>query len=106
MPKGCQSNGFATDRGRLTIIGARTSNGARSFTPVLPGIESKADWDAHLSRIQASLAPGNYLEEQLAYKVALTLQQWTRLERYERTTLVRSMGKGKTSCIRSARRLS
>jgi hypothetical protein len=53
MPKGCQSNGFATDRGRLTIIGAGTSNGARSFTPVLPGIESQADWNAHLARIQA-----------------------------------------------------
>jgi hypothetical protein len=38
MPKGCQSNGFTTDRGRLTIVGAGTSNGARSFTPVLPGI--------------------------------------------------------------------
>jgi hypothetical protein len=94
MPKGCQSNGFTTDRGRLTIIEARTSNGARSFTPVLPGIESQADWDAHLAPIQASLAPGNYLEEQLAYKVALTLQQWHRLDRYERTTLVRSMEKG------------
>ena len=36
-------------------------------------------------------APGNYLEEQLAYRVALTLQQWNRLDRSERVTLVRSM---------------
>ena len=79
MPKGCHSNGFTSDRGRLTIIGAKTSNGSRSFTPVLPGIEFQADWDAHLARVQASLAPGNYLEEQLAYKIALTLQQWHRL---------------------------
>jgi hypothetical protein len=94
MPKGYQSNGFTTDRGRLTIIGAKTSNGSRFFTPVLPGIGSHADWDAHLARIQASLAPGNYPEEQLADKVALTLQQWHRLDRDERATLVRSMEKG------------
>jgi hypothetical protein len=94
MPKGRQSNGFTTDRGRLTIIGAGTSNGAQSFTPVLPGIETQADWDEHLARIQASLAPGNYLEEQLSYKVALTLQQWHRLDRYERAAIVRSMEDG------------
>src|SRR6516165_8440268 len=94
MPKGRQSNGFTTDRGRLTIIGAGTSNGAQSFSPVLPGIETQADWDAHLARIQASLSPGNYLEEQLSYKVALTLQQWHRLDRYERVSLVRSMEDG------------
>jgi hypothetical protein len=47
MPKGRQSNGFTTDRGRLTIIGAGTSNGAQSFSPVLPGIEIQADWDEH-----------------------------------------------------------
>jgi|SRR5215469_17639926 len=43
MPKGCQSNGFATDRGRVTIIAAATSNGVQSFSPVLPGIETQAD---------------------------------------------------------------
>jgi hypothetical protein len=91
MPKECQSNGFTTDRGRLTIVGAGTSNGARSFTPVLRGIETQADWDAHLARIQASLAPGDYLEELLCYKVALTMQQWHRLGRYERATILRSM---------------
>jgi len=94
MPKGRQSNGFTTDRGRLTIIGAGTSNGAQSFSPVLPGIETQADWDLHLARIQASLSPGNYLEEQLSYKVALTLQQWHRLDRYERASLVHSMEDG------------
>jgi hypothetical protein len=94
MPKGCQSNGFSSAKGRLTIIGATTSNGSRSFSPVLPGIETQADWDAHLARIQASLSPGNYLEEQLAYKVALTLRQWDRLDRYERASLVHSMEDG------------
>src|SRR5215471_13681554 len=94
MPKGCQSNGFTSAKGRLSIIDAATSNGSRSFSPVLPGIETQADWDAHLARIQASLSPGNYLEEQLCYKVALTLQQWHRLDRYEHASLVRSMDDG------------
>ena len=94
MPKGCQSNGFTSAKGRLTIVGAQTSNGSRSFSPVLPGIETQADWDEHLARIQASLAPGNYLEEQLSYKVALTLRQWDRLDRYERASLVHSMEDG------------
>jgi len=60
----------------------------------------------HLTHIQASLVPGNYLEEQLSYKVALTLQQWYRLDRYECATLVRSMEEGKTFCILSTKRLS
>jgi len=94
MAGGHKSNGFKTERGRLTIVGAQTSNGSLSFTPVLPGIETQADWEQHLVRIQASLAPGNYLEEQLSYHVALTLQQWHRLDRYERASLVRSMEDG------------
>src|SRR5215471_8354193 len=94
MPKGCQSNGFTSAKGRLSIIDAATSNGSRSFSPVLPGIETQADWDRHLAGVQASLSPGNYLEEQLCYKVALTLQQWHRLDRYERASLIHSMEDG------------
>ena len=70
MANGHKSNGTTTERGRLTIIGAGTSNGARTFSPVLPGIETQEEWDSHLAAITASLNPGNYLEEQLAYKVA------------------------------------
>src|SRR6516165_7604604 len=88
------AGGQKSELNRLTIIGAATSNGSRSFSPVLPGIETQADWDEHLARIQASLAPGNYLEVQLSYKVALTLQQWHRLDRYERAVLVHSMEEG------------
>jgi hypothetical protein len=81
MPKGCQSNGFTSAKGRLSIIGAATSNGSRSFSPVLPGLETQADWERHLAGIEASLKPGSYLEEKLAYKIALTLRQWDRLDR-------------------------
>jgi hypothetical protein len=91
MANGHKSNGATTERGRLTIIGARTANGARAFEPWLPGIETQEEWESHLAAITASLKPGNYLEEQLAYKVALTLQQWRRLDRYERAATVREM---------------
>ena len=91
MPKGQRSDGFTSERGRLTIIGAGTSNGSRTFSPVLPGIETQEEWDAHLAGIKASLNPGNYLEEQLAYKVALALRQWQRLDRYERAATVQAM---------------
>ena len=47
MAGGHKSNGFTTERGRLTIVGARTSNGALCFSPVLPG-EREEDWLAVL----------------------------------------------------------
>src|SRR6516165_9533256 len=34
---------------------ARTSNGSRSFSPVLPGLETQAGWDAHLAGVETSL---------------------------------------------------
>jgi hypothetical protein len=91
MPKGQRSDGFTNERGRLTIIGAGTSNGAQSFSPVLPGIETQEDWESHLAGIQVSLSPVGYLESELAYKVALTLRQWHRLDRYERAATVQAM---------------
>ena len=91
MANGHKSNGATTDRGRLTIIGAGTSNGAQSFSPVLPGIETQEEWESHLAGIQASLSPVGHLESELAYKVALALRQWHRLDRYERAATVQAM---------------
>jgi hypothetical protein len=79
-----------SDPGRLTIIGASTSNGSRCFEPWLPGIESKEQWEAHLAGVRASLGPGSYLEETTAYRIAITLQQWQRLDRYERASTIRA----------------
>jgi hypothetical protein len=90
MANGHKSNGATTEGGRLTIIGSQTSNGARTFSPVLPGLESQEEWDEHLAGIQASLSPVGHLESELAYKVALALRQW-RLDRYERAATVQAM---------------
>jgi hypothetical protein len=91
MPRGQQSNGVNTERGRLTIIGASTTNGSRTFSPILPGIETQEDWDEHLAGIRLSLSPVGHLENELAYKVALALRQWHRLDRYERAATVQAM---------------
>ena len=91
MPKGQRSDGFTSERGRLTIIGAGVSNGAESFSPVLPGIETKEEWESHLAGIQDSLSPVGHLESELAYKVAPTLRRWHRLDRYERAATVQAM---------------
>jgi hypothetical protein len=79
-----------SDLGRLTIIGASTSNGSRCFEPWLPGIETQEQWESHLAGVRGSLKPESYLEEQLAYRIALTLQQWQRLDRYERASTIRT----------------
>ena len=64
---------------------------AHGVFPVLPGIETQEGWDAHMVGVEVSLSPGNHLEQQLAYKVALTLRQWHRLDRYEHAATVQAM---------------
>jgi hypothetical protein len=91
MANGHKSNGATTERGRLTIIGAGTTNGSRTFEPWLPGLETREEWESHLAGIQASLSPVGHLESELAYKVALALQQWHRLDRYERAATVQAI---------------
>jgi hypothetical protein len=91
MANGHKSNGATTERGRLTIIGANTTNGSRCFEAWLPGIETQEEWESHLAGIRSSLSPVDHLESELAYKVALTLQQWHRLDRYERVATLQAM---------------
>jgi hypothetical protein len=94
MAGGHKSNGYTTERGRLTIVGAQTTNGSRCFSPVLPGIETQADWEHHLSGVEASLSPGSYLEKRFAFQIALTMRQVDRLNLYERASTIRTMEEG------------
>ena len=71
MAKGRQSNGFTTDCGRVTIVGARTSNGAFSFTPVIPG-EREEDWLALLAGVRERIQPADRVEEEMSYHLALS----------------------------------
>jgi hypothetical protein len=84
VANGNKSNGAKTKRGRLSILTANVSCGERCWSPVLPAIEREEDRQAPLVAVNSSLKPGSYLEEQLAYQAALSLQQWDRLHRYER----------------------
>jgi hypothetical protein len=86
MAGGHKSNGFKTERGRMTIVGARTSNGATCFSPVLPGA-TEEQWNALLDGMRQRFKPADKFEEQLVYHLALSFQQALRLHRYEKTAL-------------------
>jgi hypothetical protein len=86
MANGHKSHGFTTDHGRVTIVSAGTSNGAISFTPVLPG-ESEHEWQAHLSGLQTRFAQADTLEEEMVFQLAISFWQARRLSRYEKAAL-------------------
>ena len=68
-----QGGGAKTVAGRQRQIAARISNGVHFQSPVLPnGIESQADWDAHLARLKEALQPVGSWEELCVYRIALS----------------------------------
>jgi hypothetical protein len=83
MAGGHKSSGFKTERGRMTIVGARTSNGARCFSPVLPR-EREEDWLAVLGGVRERIQPADRLEEEMSYHLALSFWQALRLHKYEK----------------------
>jgi hypothetical protein len=83
MAGGHKSNGFKTEHGRLTIVGAQTSNGALCFSPVLPG-EREEDWRALLDGVRQRIQPADRLEEEMVFNLAMALWQSRRLCRYEK----------------------
>ena len=90
MAKGQQSNGYTTDHGRLTIVGAQTSNGALCFTPVLPG-EREEDWLALLGGVRERIQPADRLEEEMVFNLTMALWQSRRLHRYEKAATHRQI---------------
>ena len=62
-------------------------HGILSTDPVLPEIESLADWDAHLAGQVEALHPVGDLERVLAHRVALNLWRLNRLIGFERHAL-------------------
>ncbi len=80
--------------GPRTVAGKRTSrlnaltHGASALTPVVPGVESEADWQDHRAGILASLQPVGRLELALADRVVLLLWRLDRLARYEQDQIV------------------
>jgi hypothetical protein len=69
-------------RARQTI--ARVSNGVHFQLPVLPGgIESQADWEAHLASLEEALQPVGAWEKLCVYRIALSAWKHFRLVRHE-----------------------
>ena len=65
----------------------RATNAARhgilANTPVIPGVETEADWQRHRDGILTSLAPANPLQAVLAERIALQLWRLARVARHE-----------------------
>jgi hypothetical protein len=83
MSNGQHKSGPRTTSGRLSIINANVVNGARCFSPVLPG-ETEADWLAVLDGVRSRIQPADRLEEEMTYQLALSFWQGLRLHKYER----------------------
>src|SRR5215469_147531 len=90
MAGGHKSNGVKTERSRMTIVGARTSNGARCFSPVLPG-EREEDWLALLGGVRERIQPADRLEEEMVCNLTMALWQSRRLHRYEKAATHRQI---------------
>jgi hypothetical protein len=91
MARGQRSDGFTSERGRLTIVGAAVSNGSTSFSPVLPG-ESETTWLELLDGVRQRIQPADRLEEEMSYHLALSFWQALRLHKYERAATDRQIG--------------
>ncbi|HEX8915923.1 MAG TPA: hypothetical protein VF796_26485 [Humisphaera sp.] len=79
-----KSTGPTSAAGKARVAVNAVRHGLLSWRPVLPHGERPEDWDAHLARTLASLAPDGHLEAVLAERVALLLWRLDRVARYER----------------------
>jgi hypothetical protein len=71
--------GQVTPEGRAHQIDSRLSHGIRSRVFILVGIESEAEWQAHLAGYRATYQPVGLVEENLTLMVAY--QDWKLLRR-------------------------
>jgi hypothetical protein len=77
------SGGPATEAGKAVACWNASRHGIRSPAPVVPGIESREDWELHLAGTLESLSPEGHLETVLAERVALLSWRLNRVTRYE-----------------------
>ncbi len=80
--KPARKRGPKTKRGKDAAARRSTKHGVLARNPVIPGMERKRDWDAHLEGVIEALQPEGHVERKLAYRVALSLWQLERLDRY------------------------
>src|SRR5919109_4599049 len=75
--------GPAIPEGKALAARNATTHGSFAAVPVLPGVESAAEWAAHRAALAAGLAPAGPFEEALAERAALLLWRLRRVVRYE-----------------------
>src|SRR5215212_7199980 len=81
--KPSSDGGPKTERGKEVTRWNATRHGMRSPAPVVPGIETREDWERHLVGTLESLSPSGHLETVLAERVALLSWGLNRVTRYE-----------------------
>ena len=77
------TTGPRTDRGKAAVRLNAVSHGVMSLRPVVPGLESAEEWDAHRRGIFESFAPQSHLEHTYAFRIAFNLWRLNRVGRYE-----------------------
>jgi hypothetical protein len=75
--------GPATQEGKEVVKWNAVQHGIRSPAPVVPGVETREDWEEHRDGILESLQPEGHLELVLAERVALLSWRLHRVIRYE-----------------------
>jgi hypothetical protein len=79
--------GPKTDDGRAAVRLNAVRHGVLATTPVIPGLESAEDWEAHVAGISESLEPVGYLEAVLVARLAVTLWRLQRVVRFEQEVI-------------------
>jgi hypothetical protein len=79
-----KSTGPRTEAGREIARLNAVKHGGLSPLPVLPDVETRDAWQAHLDGTLASLQPSGHLETVLAERIALILWRMNRVARFER----------------------
>src|SRR5262249_14240558 len=77
------STGPRSREGKAIVSRNSIRHGAFSTAPVIPGVESQKEWEAHRTGVLQSLAPEGVLELRLAERVAMLLWRMDRVGRFE-----------------------
>ncbi len=81
-----------TEAGKAVAARNSTSHGITSPNPVIPGMETRKDWRAHLDGVRESLDPQGHLESELTERIALYFWQLRRVTRHVTAVTADSIG--------------
>ncbi len=79
MPRSKRTSNVGAALARFNAL----RHGITSSAPVIPGVESAEEWEAHRDGVVAALAPQGAMESMLAERVATLSWRLRRVERYE-----------------------